>query len=249
MKVLGVLFIFLQALAALAMLALSVHAPSGLASAAPVYLAVAATLTAFAAYRVKSTPLTLGVGLLMLALAPGIYLALDLLENIVYERRLAATAVSDVRDEPILSAAGRPIGVRLSFAVVLPNAGYFGISPSLDSPGAATERLRLDPMKRTIDGRLESVRFEPGRRHELVIELYPPILFIKPQGERCLTSVAAPTLPEPSVAKPLRIMIYETSYGLPWRGGREESTRGAYDLAAMYRGVLAEGLKPCTVGQ
>jgi hypothetical protein len=82
-----------------------------------------------------------------------------------------------------------------------------------------------------------------------VVELYPPILFIKPRGERCLSPVLPPSLPEPSAPKPLRLDISETPYGAPWRGGREESTRAAYDLAEMYRGVLAEGLEPCKVAQ
>jgi len=249
MKVVAGLFIALQALAALALLALSVHGPSGLAVAAFVYFALAAGITVFSALRSKSIALTIVSGALMLGLAPATFLLLERIESIAYERRIAGTRVSDVRDEPILSAGGRPIGVRLSFAVVVPSAGYFGISPSLDAPGAATERLSLVPMRRTMDGRPESGRFEPGRRHELVIELYPPILFIRPQGERCLAPTQVPPLSEPSAARPLRVMIYETSYGLPWRGGREESTHGAYDLAAMYRGVLAEGLQPCKVAQ
>jgi hypothetical protein len=249
MRVIAALFIILQALAALALLAISVHGPSGLPLAAGLYLALAAGATAWTAHRLRSRPLVIAMGAGTLALAPGVFFLLNWVEDRTYKNRIAETQVSDVGDEPILSASGRPIGVRISFAVSVPGTGYFGITPSLSSREPATERLRLDAMRWTIDGRPEPRPFEAGRRHAVVVELYPPILFIKPRGERCLSPVLPPSLPEPSAPKPLRLDISETPYGAPWRGGREESTRAAYDLAEMYRGVLAERLEPCKVAQ
>jgi len=249
MRAVAALFILLQALAAIALFASSVHGPSGLGVAAPLYLATAAALTAFAAFRAKSMALPIACGVTMLAAAPGLFVLLDRLDGVVYQRRIAATQVSDVRDELIYSAGGAPIGVRLSFAVRVPSAGYFGISPSLDAPGPETERLSLVPLRSTMDGAERGAKFEADRRHQLMFELYPPILSIRPQGERCLTPVAVPPLAQASTPKPIRVTIYETSYGLPWRGGTEQFTRGAYDLVAIYRGVLAEGLPACKVVQ
>jgi len=248
MRVIAALFIILQTLAALALLALSVHGPSGLPLASGLYLALAAGATAWTAHRLRSMPLIVAMGAGMLALAPGVFFLLNWVEDRAYKNRIAETQVSDVRDEAILSASGRPIGVRVSFAVSVPGTGYFGITPSLSSREPATERLRLDAMRWTLDGRAEPQPFEAGRRHALAVELYPPILFIKPGGERCLSPVPLPSLPEPSVPEALRIEISDTRYGAPWRGGREESTRAAYDLAEMYRGVLAEGLEACKAG-
>lgn len=230
------------------MFALSVHGPAGLAFAAPVYFAVAASLTALSAFRLKRASVTIASGVLMLALAPGTFLLLDRLERIAEQRRVAATQVSDVRDELILSARGRPLGVRISYSVSVPATGYFGITPSLYSRDPAAGRLQLAAMKWTIDGHPEPRPFQAERSHAIVVELYPTLLFIKPQGERCLSPIAVPALPESPTPKPLRLEISETPYGAPWRGGREESTHGAYDIGEMYRGVLAEGLQPCKIG-
>jgi hypothetical protein len=250
MKVVAVLFIVLQSLAALALFALSVHGPSGLLLAAPLYLAGAAALTVLSAFRVRSFLLTLASGAVALALAPGIFWLLGKMENIAYASRLAGTQVADVRDESIISKrSGRPIGVRISFTVSVPDTGYFGISPQLYSGNPATGHLQLAAMQSTLDGTAESKPFEKGRSHTVVAELYPTPLFIKPQGERCLSQVPIPKLPEGNAPAPLRLDIPETPYGAPWRGGREEWTQGAYDLVAMYRAVLAEELKPCKVGE
>ena len=54
-----------------------------------------------------------------------------------------------------------------------------------------------------------------------------------------------PDLPDSLEASPLRLAISETTYGIVYRGAREETTRGAYNLVDLYRGVLVEGLKPC----
>ena len=50
---------------------------------------------------------------------------------------------------------------------------------------------------------------------------------------------------ESDEARPLRIMISDSRYGNTYTGGREAFTQGSYDLAELYRGVLAEGLTPC----
>lgn len=237
-------FVVLQALAALAMLALSVHGVTGQAIAAPIYFLVAAGVTLWVGLRVPATLLVAGVGLLMVLAAPGVVAALGYIERVAHERRVAGTRVSDVTDEPILSTSGRPIGVRLSYTVSVPKRGYFGISPSLLGSGARNERLRLESRGLTVDGSREPVQFQPGRSHRMVVELYPPILLIA-RDKRCLQTTVIPPLPDGIEAAPLRVVIYETAYGNPAYGGSEQLTRGSYDLAELYRGVLAEGLSPC----
>jgi hypothetical protein len=243
-KALAAILIGLEALASLGMLAVSVHGPDGLAVAAPVYLLAAAGLTWWIARRFDSALVLLGVGILLLAAVPGVVLALDQAGRMAHERRVAATRVDGVRDEPILSASGRPIGVRVSYTVSVPKRGFFAILPSLHTREQGVTNLRLDALRWTIDGRSEPVALEPGRRHAMAVEMYPPILAYS-RGERCLVSLLVPALLDDVSAAPLRIVIYETTYGNTARGGREEVTRGAYDLAELYRGVLAEELKPC----
>lgn len=240
-------FVALEALAALAMLALSVHGPSGLAAAALVYFAAAAGLTWWIGRRVDGVGALLGAGVLMLAAAPGVFSLLGQLERIAYERRVAATRVGEVRDQAIVSANGQPIGVRLTYTVSVPKRGYFGILPALYAREPRSERLSLNAVRWTIDGSNEPRPFEPGQVHAMVVELYPAILFIA-RGERCISPLPVPPLPDTIAPSPLRVVISETTYGNTYNGGREQLTRGAYDLAALYRGVLGEGLKPCKVG-
>ena len=46
------------------------------------------------------------------------------------ERLAAATQVLDVKDEPLLSRNGNPIGIRLTYSIRFPNNGYFWQSPA-----------------------------------------------------------------------------------------------------------------------
>jgi hypothetical protein len=242
--VLATAFTVVEGVAALGLLAVSVHGPDGLTIAAPLYLLAAVGLTWWTARRVGSVRGVLAVGMLALAAAPGVFMLLEGLDGLAYERRIAATRVSDVRDEPILSASGRPIGVRVSYTVSVPKRGYFGILPSIHSRDARAERLWLSAARWTVDGRSEPTMFEPGKRHAMRVELYPSIFAIS-RGGPCLVSPNAPPLPDTIVRAPLRLMILETTYGAVYRGAREEVTRESYDLAELYRGVLAEGLARC----
>ena len=239
------LFVVLEGAAALLMLAGSVHGASALSLAAPVYFVGAAGVTWWVARRHAKMLFLLGTGGLMIAAVPGIILLFDRIDQFQYDRRIAATRVTDVRDEPILSATGRPIGVRVSYKVSVPSRGYFAITPSLYGVGPRNERLSLGAARWMIDGSAEPKQFEPGRENDMVVELYPTILFFR-RDERCLSTNQIPPLPEGSAPAPLRIAISESSYGNTYHGGHEESTHGSYDVADLYRGVLAEGLSPCT---
>lgn len=234
MRLVAALFIALHALAALAMLALSVHGPAWLGPGAGLYFAAVVALVLWAGAR-RSWRFLLAAGVLMLAAPPGVFVLLDWLERSRDEQRLAATRVSEVRDEPIVSAAGRPIGLRLSFAVSVPESGSFAISPSV----YGAEGLYMNAMQRSLDGRADAWDYEAGRTHRQSAELYPPILMRAPDGTRCLSRFL-PTLPPGREGAPLRIVIHETPFA-----GR---TGHAYNLPQLYRNVIAEGLQPCRAG-
>lgn len=242
--VLVTVFIVLEAMAALGMIVISVHGPAGLGVAAAIYFVVAAGITWFAGRSVANSLGLTGVGIALLALTPGIFAVLAQVEQVKYRRRIAATRVDDVRDDAILSTTGRPIGVRLSYTVTVPERGYFGILPSLYARDRRSERLRLNTVRWTIDGISDPTPFEPRRTHTMVVELYPPILMLS-KNERCLSTTLLPPLPDSVVRAPLRVMISETTYGNTYNGGTEQVTRGVYDLGELYRGVLDEGLAPC----
>jgi hypothetical protein len=242
----AVVLIVLQALAAAALFLLSIHGPAGLTVGAPLYLGVAAALTWWASR--KSWTLLILTGAAMLAAAPGLHFVLDKAERIAYDRRIAATQVAEVRDEPILSA-GRPIGVRLSYQVIAPARGYFAILPAIHGSGSA-EGFGLQPRRWTFDGRggIEFGPFEPGKRHEVMVELYPETYSFSfgPGGAACARPLSRPP-PQAGQPVPLLVEIYESHYGSTARGGREERTRSSYDMAALYRNVMA-ALPACKVG-
>jgi hypothetical protein len=234
-----------QAIVAWALLVISVHGPSSLAPAALTYVVAAWGLTAWIATRRRSSLMVVGLGFISVAVAPGIVAALSRIDEIQHDRLVAATSITNVHDEPILSqTTGRPIGVRVSYNVSVPSRGYYAITPWLTSRDPKTERLTLFPAVRAIDGSHEEKPFEPGKTHAMVVELYPqPLTFTK--SERCLATAWLVQLPESTTARRLAIMISESPYGASYHGGRDEYTTGSYDLAELYRGVLAEGLEPC----
>jgi hypothetical protein len=239
------LFVLLEALAALGMVVMSIHGPSGAAISAPIYFTIAAALTWWVGRRAANFLPLLGVGVAMLAAAPALVALLARIEQFQYDRRVARTQISDVRDETIMSATGHPIGVRVSYNVIVPGRGYFAITPSVYGGDPRNERLSMSAMRWSIDGVRDPKPFEPGKKHAMVVELYPAILFFK-RDERCLSTASQSPIPDVSTAMPLRIAISDTRYGNTYRGDEEKLTRNSYDIAELYRGVLAEGLKPCT---
>lgn len=229
----------------MALIVVSVHGPDGAAVAGVVYLIAAMALTSWVAARHRTVSALLAVAVFSALAVPAIFVSLARVESIRYNRRIAATQITNVRDEPIRSAlTGKPIGVRVSYNVSVPSRGYFGITPSLYSRDPKTERLSLGAARWTIDGSSEPKPFEPGKTHSMVVELYPPTVFFK-RDERCFSPTWVTELPESTSAQPLRLVISESMFGATWRGGKEESTTGAYDLAELFRGVIAEGLEPC----
>jgi hypothetical protein len=167
----------LQVLVALALIVIGVHGPGGLGIAAIVYLVSALGLTSWVAARHRTIPALLGVGVLSVLAFPAIVASLDRIERFQYDRRVAATRITNVRDEPILSTVtGRPIGVRVSYEVSVPARGYFGITPSLYPNDPKTERLSLGSARWTIDGSRDPKPFEPGKTHAMVVELYRGVI-------------------------------------------------------------------------
>lgn len=239
----AVVFVALQALAAAALFLLSVHGPSALVYAAPAYLVIAAVLTWWASRRSWATLAIAGIALL--GAAPLTFVTFEKAERIAYQRRIASTQISEVRDEPIV-LAGLPIGVRVAFRVVAPERGYFAIYPAIHGIGSS-EGFGLHPIRWTIDGRssIEAGPFQPGRQHAVVADLYPETYFLEQGNVSCFRRVARPLPPTGQPAQ-LRIEIYESRYGSVERGGQPERTAQAYDLGSLLRNVGA-ALPPCKV--
>jgi hypothetical protein len=241
----SIVVLAVQAIVAWGLAIMSVHGPSGLTIGAVIYLPAAWALTVWVAARNGSTLALVGIGLASVAIAPGIIAALDRIEEAQTNRRIAATRISDVRDEPILSSTtGRPIGIRVSFSATVPSKGYFGFSPWLNSRDPKAERLTLAPAFRPSDRARDETPYRAGETRRITYEVYPDVLAFW-KDERCLVTNRIAPLSDSTVASPLAISISSSRYGSTYHGGREEHTTGSYDVVELYRGVLAEGLKPC----
>src|SRR5882672_1910126 len=238
----AVVFIALQALAAAALFLLSIHGPSALIYGAPVYLVAAATLTWWASRR--SWLLLAIAGVALLGAAPLTFYALERIERIADQRRIAGTQISEVRDEPIL-LAGQPVGIRVSYRVVTTRRGYFGILPWIHGVGRG-EGFGLSPRRWSFDGStgIGFGPFEPGRRHDVVVDLYPETYHSEEDNKPCFRRVVRP-LPPVGEPVPLRMEISDSPYGSVEHGGREERTHGAYDMATLLGNVAAAGVPPC----
>jgi hypothetical protein len=251
MKATAIGFIILEAFIALWLGAVARHGPSGLGLVALAYLLIAPALTWWSAGRFASRSrlqrglIVVGVGVLMAGLAPAVLLTMDRIEQVLGERAIAATRICEVRDEPILSRRGEEIGVRVSYVIDLSaTVNAAGIIPVLHSLNPADAVLYLGATRRQVDGRLYSTgRLETGR-HQFVVDMYPFIVGLDQQGEPCISGAGSPA-GAASAQGQLGIEIGETNFGYAWRGGREETTAHAYDIAAMHRNVLAGGLPAC----
>jgi hypothetical protein len=243
-KLLVAIFVLLEVVATLGMMAISVHGPAGTIIAAFLYLPFAAVLTWWIGHRFANVGAVIGVGVPLLLAPIGIVASLGQLERIAYNRRVAGTRVENVRDEPIESASGKPIGVRVSYSVTVPATGYFAIFPSLASVDRRTDRLYLNSPRWTIDGDRKSKPFERGKTHAVVVELYPSLLQFPATGP-CIATWLVPRMPDSGARAPLRVSISDTPYGDARQGQPERLTTEAYDLVELYRNVLSETPTTC----
>jgi hypothetical protein len=175
------------------------------------------------------------------------------------ERVARRTRISNVRDEPIVTRDGHPIGVRVSFAAEFPSKRRpHEFQPQLsEHDRAATGTawsvpgLSLDVRQVQVDG---AARFQlsdhrqpdlaPGR-HELALDLYPHVVHVGMDGDPCLAAGPRPQVPDAGTPIRLRVVIPVSSYGAHAGAGEAGETRNAYDIVAMYRAVLGGAVQSC----
>ncbi len=103
----------------------------------------------------------------VLLLAPAFFLPTlsDWYETARIALRTAGTDLGDVTDEPLVSARGNVIGVRVGFTLIPPQTGYYDVEPTVRPPlavvesvsgalraaGLATDLFDLRIVRRTID--------------------------------------------------------------------------------------------------
>lgn len=178
------------------------------------------------------------------------------------ERAVKSAEILSIRDELVTSSAGDPIGLRLVFEVrfsrrVVANIGASAFGPSeteppwmpgvLDfggyaptiAPPPASEDI-YDVFEKGVVYRVEDIRMagsravdhrtgRPCRRAPEGLSEYAIMTALRRRGSRRYRLEILGSTPDVAINIP--IAKYETSR--------------SYDLEAMYRGVLKEGLEPC----
>jgi hypothetical protein len=194
----------------------------------------------------------LGLG----ALAFAAFYAWTFIEAHGRERDAARTPVGALRDEPIPARDGRPLGVRLAFAIDLPEARRaYTILPALypddnvvAGAPAGARVIFLVAVRDRVDGgpafdsgsRHRMPELAPGR-HEFVFEFYPDLVDADTAGEPCLRPDMTP-LALSGAGAPARLRV--TIPGTALDAGRGAQTQQAYDIAGMFR-TAREILAPC----
>jgi len=148
MIVSAILFSLLFVAIAYTLAIASIHGPESLQAFALIYLIVANVVwwwsfLRFRRRRVKTRYFILeGVGLLALgpAFGAGAYLYAEAKDWY----RVQHTRITGVRDELLLSDAGRPVGISLHFTAEFPLSSYYWIEASLHPPDGYSSRIAHD---------------------------------------------------------------------------------------------------------
>ena len=72
--------------------------------------------------------------------------------------RTADTDLHDVTDEPLYTAAGNVLGVRVGFTLIPPETGYYTIEPTVRAPAPEGARLREALRAKGLDEHLAGLR-------------------------------------------------------------------------------------------
>lgn len=168
-------------------------------------------------------------------------------ESAEQERLAAATQVFNVHDEPLLSAQGDPIGIRLRYSMRFPTSDYFWHTPSLRAgkdfgaglwaDGRFTEPTVTPVMQ---PGKYGAPRYEAGKQYDFAVDVLPYFL-VQNKAKTKLCIVEPPAeyragwerLMESGEALHYKITIQGTKF--------EGETANAYSPKTFYENALKEG--------
>ena len=168
-----------------------------IATVATVVVGASVVLLIVAAVVIQRSKLTyktaglLGVALLLLVLQMPLqngaqsYVKADYAKD--WQRVLAGLQVTELDDEPLLTAAGQPIGVRV--VLTLKSAEDAGMGLPLYAEGPGTHAMSFLAVRKTREPPFEpgSDLFRGGQAYRLTYDLAPSILGWDPdQGRLCL---------------------------------------------------------------
>jgi hypothetical protein len=179
------------------------------------------------------------------------------------ERAMKAAVVQNVHDEPLLSAKGNAIGIRVTYEVVFPHAVvanvHLGLTrvqgevlPYMQSKEFGRHRVTIDP-EPSAKG-LYKV-FEKNKIYKFTVASMPGFLHYDEKTQQpCLDPYSE--ISEAEIVAAIkkmdrdryRMSISLTSDDVPisvYHGSYE--TSGEYDLQAMYQTIVTEGHQQCSI--
>jgi hypothetical protein len=186
------------------------------------------------------------------------------LDSFRRQRAMAGVEVRNVRDELFLSARGNPIGIRITFDVVVPQTGDYGISASTLGPvaegipwalsfGHSMRHIIEPPPSRISDFGYD--RFQKGVVYTVSQEMMPEFLnYDDTTKQPCLVNVTTTYVSEADVVSALERstdMKYRTEiqigggYGTRTIVAKEYVTSHGYDVKAMHQTGVIEGNQRC----
>lgn len=163
------------------------------------------------------------------------------------ERTAAATEVFNMHDEPLLSANGNPIGVRLRYSMRFPNSDYFWHTPSLHAEkdfgvsiwadGSFAEPTVTPPL---IPGKNTAPRYEKGKQYDFTADILPMFL-VKNKDMTKLCILEPP--PDYHAAFERMVSSGETlHYNIGVNGTKfAGETRNAYSPRTFYESAVKDG--------
>jgi len=232
--------------------------PARFVAFAPVAIAFALIWIGYAVLRRRT--LAFAVYALVLlgineALVPG-----GPVKSALNEKALEGVELRNVRDEPLLTARGNPIGIRFHLEATVPSAGPWLISPSVLSPvsgeyppyelqfGGYPPPL-IEPSPSRDENSYYEV-FQPGILYKFTYDLRPNFVDVRSWGNSpCLAKMGRETFSEEDFDKALarsRHMKLRTAVQVQMMDSNEQrvaqtyTMANEYDLEAMRRTIALE---------
>jgi hypothetical protein len=175
------------------------------------------------------------------------------------QRTIDAIDVRDIRDEPLVSARGNPIGIRLTFELRVPETVVANVSASVFAPvaGQTPGPLQLARShQRSIDPAPESEGayyvFRKGEVYRFTEATLPNFLsYDEKTREPCLRPTEVPDAELPNILATTAPARYQTAILVSSEFAptneqlAEYVTSLQYDVKSMYQTIVREGNRRC----
>ena len=265
--ILAVAFSTLYVLLALLLLLFSVHGPDSLPSFAGGYLVVSLTVLWLVFFRLQRpdarhpTVLFCATGVVLAGFSVLAFLLAHDISSGIEKWTVAHTEVANVHDELLLSPRGNPIGIRVRYSIRFPRTDFHAPHPYLTPEESLLRETGtlffLHVIRESVEPELEKTnKFKGKTLYQLSFDMIPNFLVQNATGDKLCVAYPPPDArtrerfdqllrDQTEIRTRYQLSIWESSYGTPWRGGKEEWTENSYSPLAFYQSARQEGAPDC----